>query len=80
MTDRHMPVVRVPNQRLFGTKAAARYLGICVDTLRAYADLGRIEARRLGRRRVFTLDALDGFIDALPCYDRPGGRPGGKEA
>lgn len=80
MIGKPIELVQVPSQRLFSTKAAARYLGVCPDTLRTYADLGQIEARQIGKRRVFTLEALDGFIDALPCYDHPGGRPGGKEA
>lgn len=80
MIGRPIALIQVPNQRLFSTKAAARYLGVCADTLRTYADLGQIEAKQIGKRRVFTLEALDGFIDALPCYDPPGGRPGGKEA
>ncbi len=72
-------LVHVPNQRLFKTKEAAKYLGIHPDTLRTYADLGRITPRRINKRRVFTLEDLDAFIDSLPCYDAPGGKPGGKE-
>ncbi len=74
-----MAFTSVPNQRLFGTKAAANYLGVHPDTLRKYADLGWIKARHLERRRVFALEDLDTFIDSLPCYDRVGGKPGGKE-
>ena len=77
-------LLQIPNQRLFGTKAAARYLGVSVDTLRKYADLGWIKARYLERRRVFSLEDLNAFIEALPEYNehstlRPGGKPGGKE-
>ena len=72
-------LVHVPNQRLFKTKEAAKYLGIHQDTLRTYADLGRITPRRINKRRVFTLEDLNAFIDSLPCYDAPGGKPGGKE-
>ena len=72
-------LVPVPNQRLFKTKEAAKYLGIHPDTLRTYADIGRITPRRINKRRVFTLEDLDAFIDSLPCYDAPGGKPGGKE-
>ena len=72
-------LIRVPNQRLFKTKEAAKYLGMHPDTLRTYADLGRITPRRINNRRVFTLEDLDAFIDSLPCYDDPGGKPGGKE-
>ena len=77
-------LVQVPNQRLFNTSAAADYLGISVDTLRAYANVGKIRARRLRGRRVFDLVDLNEFIDNLPDYNdqttvRPGGKPGGKE-
>ncbi len=68
MIGKTIALIRIPNQRLFSTQAAARYLGICEDTLRTYADLGDIPARRLGRRRVFTLEDLDTFIEALPAY------------
>ncbi len=79
-----MALIQVPNQRLFSTKAAAQYLGVHPDTVRKYADLGSIRARRLERRRVFALEDLDAFIDALPEYQSydytaPGGKPGGKE-
>ena len=72
-------LVEVPNHRLYGTKIAAKYLGIHPDTLREYADLGWIAPRRINKRRVFILEDLDAFIDSLPCYDDPGGKPGGKE-
>ncbi len=68
MIGKSVALIQVPNQRLFSTKAAARYLGICEDTLRKYADLGDIPARRLRSRRVFTLEDLDAFIEALPPY------------
>jgi len=77
-------LLQVPSQRLFSTKAAAQYLGVHPDTLRKYADLGWIRPRKLERRRVFALEDLDTFINALPDYQpddytAPGGRPGGKE-
>ena len=72
-------LVEVPTQRLYGTKMAANYLGIHPDTLRTYADLGRITPRRINNRRVFILEDLDAFIDSLPCYADLGGKPGGKE-
>ena len=84
MVGNLVTLIEVPSQRLFGTKAAAQYLGIHKDTLRKYADLGQITARRFNTRRVFTLEDLDAFIDALPEYQfydytPPGGKPGGKE-
>ena len=61
-------LIQIPNQRLFQMKAAAQYLGISVDSLRTYADLGLIRARSLNGRRVFLLEDLDAFIDSLPMY------------
>ena len=84
MIGKAVALIQVPNQRLFSTRAAARYLGISPDTLRRYADLGWIKARRLEKRRVFTLEDLDRFIESLPPYQSYpytdlGGKPGGKE-
>ena len=84
MIGKPVALIQVPNQRLFSTRAAAQYLGVHEDTLRKYADLGWVEARRLERRRVFTLEDLDRFIESLPeyqnlAYTDPGGKPGGKE-
>ena len=84
MIGKPVALIQVPSQRLFGTRAAARYLGVCEDSLRKYADLGWIKARRLEKRRVFTLEDLDRFIESLPeyrdlTYTRVGGKPGGKE-
>ncbi len=84
MISKPMALIQVPNQRLFSTKSAAQYLGVHPDTVRKYADLGSIRARRLEKRRVFALEDLDTFIDALPEYQSydytaPGGKPGGKE-
>ena len=85
MIGKTVALLQVPNQRLFGPKAAAQYLGIHEDTLRKYADLGMLQARRLENRRVFTLEDLDAFIESLPLYANNGytvggGKPGGKEA
>ena len=84
MISKTLELTQVPSQRLFSTKAAAQYLGVHADTLRKYADLGWIRPRKLERRRVFALEDLDGFIDALPEYQSydytaHGGKPGGKE-
>ncbi len=84
MIGKPIALIQVPNQRLFGTKAAAQYIGVHPDTLRKYADLGWIKPKRLENRRVFALEDLDTFIDTLPEYQSydytaPGGKPGGKE-
>ena len=84
MIGKSIALTQVPNQRLFSTKAAARYLGVHPDTLRKYADLGWIKARKLERRRVFALEDLDQFIDCLPAYQSyyytaPSGKPGSRK-
>ena len=84
MIGKPVALLQIPNQRLFGIKAAAQYLGISDESLRNYADLGLIPTQRLYNRRVFKLEDLDEFIDSLPDYNdqttlRPGGKPGGKE-
>lgn len=68
MIGKPVALIQVPNQRLFSASAAARYLGICPDTLRKYANKGRIPARKLERRRVFALEDLDAFIESLPYF------------
>ena len=84
MIGKTVALIQVPNQRLFSTKAAAQYLGVHPDTMRKYADLGWIKPKKLERRRVFALEDLDTFINALQDYQpddytAPGGKPGGKE-
>ncbi len=66
MIGKPLALIQVPNQRLFGIKAASRYLGLHEQTLRKLTDLGEIKARRLGGRRAYTLQELDRFIDTLP--------------
>jgi excisionase family DNA binding protein len=62
--------MQVPAQRLFGPKAAARYLGISDDTLRKYADLGEIPAYRfINGHRAFKLEDLNRLIDSLPLWN-----------
>ncbi len=77
MIGKPVALIQVPNQRLFSSKAAARYLGVHEQTLRKYADLNMIRARRLENHRVFTLEDLNGFIDTLDeWYPDPDGGPG----
>jgi len=77
MIGKPIALIQVPNQRLFGMKAAARYLGLHAQTLRKLTDLGEIKARRLGERRVYPLEELDRFIDSLgEWYHGPGERSG----
>jgi len=72
MIGKPIALIQVPNQRLFGTKAAAQYLGVHEQTLRKFTDLGELPARRMGTRRVYTLEVLDRYIESLPeWYDTP---------
>ena len=77
MIGKAIALIQVPNQRLFGTKAAARYLGIHEQTLRKITYLGEIAAHRMGHRRVYRLEDLDVYIDSLPrWYDGNGEKSG----
>lgn len=59
-------IIPVPAQRLFTIGAAANYLGIDMGTLKKLTDQGIIPAKRSNQRRVYTLEALDRYIDSLP--------------
>lgn len=59
-------IVQVPMQRGYGVTEAARYLGMHPQTLRELSDLGRIRARRVGRRRLFLLEDLDDWLSSQP--------------
>ncbi len=61
-------LIQVPNQRLFGPKAAAKYLGICDDTLKKITDLEQIRAFKLNGRRAYRLEDLEQFIESLPGW------------
>jgi excisionase family DNA binding protein len=79
MIGKPVAIIQIPNQRLFGTKAAARYLGIHEQTLRKLTDLGELPARRRGARRVYTLEDLDRFIESLPQWYAAAGEKSGTE-
>jgi excisionase family DNA binding protein len=68
MIGKPVALIQVPNQRLFGMRAAARYLGIHEQTLRKLADENTLVARQLGVHRVFLLEELDRFIEGLPAW------------
>ena len=77
MIGKPVALIQIPNQRLFGIKAASRYLDMHAQTLRKLTDLGEIKAKRLGERRVYTRDDLDRFIDGLSeWYADPGEKSG----
>jgi len=68
MLGKPIALIQVPNQRLFGPKAAARYLGICDDTLKKITDLEQIRAFKLNGRRAYRLEDLERFIESLPGW------------
>jgi len=79
MNDKPIPLVQVRNQRLFGPKAAARYPGICEDTLavtsKKITDLGQLRAFNMNGRRAYRLEDLDAYVESLPgWYDSTGER------
>ena len=77
VTDRAINLARLPNQRLFKTRAAARYLGIHPQTLRKYTDEGKLLALNLGGSRVYAVEELDRFITSLPEWYYGGGERSG---
>jgi len=73
MTDKPIALVEIRKQRLFGPKAAARYLGICEDTLKKITDLGQVRAFNMNGRRAYRLEDLDAYFESLPeWYDSTG--------
>jgi hypothetical protein len=85
MIGNPIALIQIPSQRLFSLSAAAQYVGKSKWTLQKYADLGKIEARvefdlNGRKRRVFTLEALDAYIESLgPWYDSRNGEESGAE-
>jgi|SRR5688572_16354058 len=72
-TDNPIALIEVRNQRLFGPKAVARFLGICEDTLKKISDLGQIRAFNMNGRRAYRLEDLVGYIESIPeWYDSAG--------
>jgi Helix-turn-helix domain len=73
MSDKPVALAEIRNQRLFGPKAAARYLGICEDTLKKISDLGQLRAFNMNGRRAYRLEDLDAYVESLPgWYDSTG--------
>ena len=73
MMDKPITLVGTGNQRLFGPKAAATYLGICEDTLKKITDLGQLRAFNMNGRRAYRLEDLDAYVESLPgWYDSTG--------
>jgi hypothetical protein len=61
-------LIQIPNQRLFGPSAAAKYLGICTDTLYKITDLGQVKAFNQNGRRAYRLEDLDAYVESLPQW------------
>ncbi len=73
MIDKAIALIHVPSRRLFGPKAAAKYLGVCEDTLKKITDLGQLIAFNMNGRRAYRLEDLDAYVQSLPgWYDSTG--------
>ena len=73
MSDKPIAIAGIRNQGLFGPKAAARYLGICEDTLKKISDLGQLRAFNMNGRRAYRMEDLDAYVESLPgWYDSTG--------
>ena len=68
MIGKAIALIQIPNQALFGPKAAAQYLGMNVKTLKKLMDLGEIPARRFRNRRAFLLEDLEEYRKNLPQW------------
>ena len=70
---RAVALIQVPSQRLFGPKAAAKYLGVCEDTLKKMTDLEQLPAFNMNGRRAYRLEDLEAFVESLGgWYDSTG--------
>jgi excisionase family DNA binding protein len=68
MIGKPVALIQVPNQRLFGPKAAARYLGISTDLLYEITAEGLIATYDFRGRRAYRLEDLDRFIESLRLW------------
>lgn len=68
MIGKQIALLQVPNQRLFSLRAAAKYLGVDPDTLRADTESGLIRAYDYHGRRSYRLEDLDALIEMLPGW------------
>ena len=73
MIGKPVALIQVPNQRLFGPAAAARYLGIDVDTLKKLTDQGKLAAYEFLGRRNYRLEDLDSLIESFPKWKNGAG-------
>ena len=68
MIGKPVALIQVPNQRVFGPKAAALYLNIHPQTLKKMTDEGEIKAKWMRNRKIYTLEELNDYIESLPEY------------
>ena len=79
MIGRPVALIQVPNQRVFGPREAARYLGVHQQTLKKITDEGELPARWMRNRKVYVLEELDRYTESLPAYNRCHGENPGRE-
>jgi hypothetical protein len=79
MIGKPIALIQIPNQRVFGPKAAACYLGVHVQTLKTMTDEEAIHARWMRNRKVYLLEELDRYIDTLPAHNPSCGENPGPE-
>lgn len=72
MFGKAVALIQIPNQALFSPKAAAKYLGINVKTLKVLTDLGQLPAKRFRNRRAYLLEDLERYRKSLPEWYDPG--------
>ncbi len=61
-----MPTHATTNRLGLSTSEAARELGVSLGTVRRWADLGHLKARRTpGGQRRFSREQLDEFVSSL---------------
>ena len=61
---------------VYSRKTAAKELGVSVETLDRYKDIGKLPYRKIGDRILFTESDLTEFLDncAVPATCLPSGR------
>ena len=79
MIGKPVALIQVPNQRVFGPKAAAKYLNVHGQTLKKMTDEGEIRAHWMRNRKVYLLEELDRYIESLPEYNPVSGENPGQK-
>jgi excisionase family DNA binding protein len=68
MIAKPVALLQIPNQAMFSPKAAARFLGVNVKTLKELTDRGELPARRFRNRRAYLLEDLESYRRNLPQW------------